>query len=317
MRVGVCGLGLIGGSVVQGLADTVHEVFAFDPDPAVLASAERWAVPVASAEDLRDCDLVVAAVPFDRLDEVLSLFTEDVFSGIVTDTGSVKEAPLRTMRGRARYVGSHPMAGKEVAGWDSAEPGLFRDRPWVVGLEEDTPLDDWEAVARVAVDLGARVVPVDAAAHDAAVARVSHVEHLLAAAVMHLVKDDPLALSLGAGSFRDATRVAASSPQLFDGMVRGNMKHLSGALGGVANGLGSIAGMLFDDMTAYTGRLTGWFTEAHEARSAWPPEPGEGERMDLSFEALRELGIQGGWVEAIEGKKVAAVRRPRIKSTYE
>ncbi len=186
-----------------------------------------------------DADVVVVAVPFPAFGSVIDDIANGGFSGLITDVTSVKGPTRAVMADRWRrsgqalagYVGGHPMAGREVSGFAGADPTLFRGRAWALAIEPDeTPLSDWLTVARLTTGLGARVVPVTADEHDLAVAAVSHVPHLLATALMRAVADNPLALALGAGSFHDATRVAASSPSLTSAMCGANHEAVAAAL---------------------------------------------------------------------------------------
>ena len=136
----------------------------------------------------------------------------------------------------AGYVGGHPMAGKETAGFAATDPALFPGCAWVLCLDEETSLDDWLTMARLVTSLGARVVPTTAEDHDRVVAAVSHVPHLLAVALASAI-GDPLAGTLAAGSFRDGTRVAGSSPELIASMCGGNAGPVLDALDAVLDRL--------------------------------------------------------------------------------
>jgi prephenate dehydrogenase len=130
-----------------------------------------------------------------------------------------------------RFVGGHPMCGTERSGHAAADPELFRGARWALCLEPDTDLRRWLRVAEIALAVGAEVVPVTAAEHDDAVAAISAVPHLLAAALAAAAgQAGPLALSLAAGSFRDGTRVIASDPSFVSALVTGNAGPTAAAL---------------------------------------------------------------------------------------
>lgn len=310
MRVAVLGLGLIGGSVALALAEAGHDVLGFDTDPATREAAAAHFPVTADPVELQATDLAVVAAPYRHLAAVA---TETLrgYPGLVTDVSSVKAEPARLFA-QHRFVGGHPMAGKETAGFASAEPGLFQGRKWVLCLEADTELGDWTALAGLWTSIGAHVVPATAADHDRAAARISHLEHLVAAALVR-VADEPLSRTLAAGSFRDGTRVAASPTALFTGMVAGNRAELMAAL----EDLGTELDSAWQDLDAYTDRpnpISEWFDGARASRATWPPEPDAAQRIPLTKAALVELGAAGGWVEAVESE-VALARRPRVKST--
>lgn len=318
MRVAVLGLGLIGGSVALALAEkfdgTSHTVLGYDPDPATReAAAERFPA-TADPADLLDADIAVVAAPYRHLAAVAAeILPADRYSGLVTDVASVKLTVSRMFTRHSRYVGGHPMAGKETAGFAAAEPGLFAGCKWVLCLDDDTSLRDWTALARLWTALGAVIVPTTAAAHDAAVARISHIEHLVAAALTRNAAD-PLTRTLGAGSFRDGTRVAASAPELIEGMVEGNRLSVYEALAGFDRELDAARIVISRSASGDGALFRNWLERAHDLRATWPPEPGAAEWIPLTKAALVELGEAGGWVEALEDE-VALARRPRVKST--
>lgn len=313
MRVAVLGLGLIGGSVALALTEAGHEVIGHDASERTREAAGRRFAVAADPAALLEADLAVLAVPMGAMAGCASDFSPRRFGGIVTDVASVKGGIRAAFAGHRRFVGGHPMAGKATAGFDQAEAGLFRGCKWALCLEEDTPLEDWAAVARLWLSVGAHVVPTTHLAHDRAVARVSHVEHLVAAALT-LAADDPLSRTLAAGSFRDATRVAASPVRLTGGMVAHNREGLRAALEALGRELDS-ARHLVDRHSREPARTEQWLDRARALREAWPPEPGDPERVELTRESLLALGEAGGWIESMGDFTVATARRPRVKST--
>jgi prephenate dehydrogenase len=218
--VGVVGLGQLGGSLAAALAAAGRDVAGWDVDPAARDAAAARGVRI--TRELRG--VVVLAVPLPAMHSALDGLTVDP-DATVTDLGSVKTPVLTALEPvfGGRFVGGHPMCGTERSGHAAVDPGLFTGARWALCLEPDTELPRWLRVAEVALAVGAEVVPVTAAEHDDAVAAVSHVSHLLAAALAAGAADaGPLALSLAAGSFRDGTRVAGSDPALVTAMVETN-----------------------------------------------------------------------------------------------
>jgi prephenate dehydrogenase len=314
--VAVIGLGLIGGSLLQALAARGHRVVGFDADPATRANARtasaravagtRWQVAGTIRDAIGDADLVVLAVPLTALPVVLREMTG--YSGLVTDVTSVK-GPVRNLTGDFTFVGGHPMAGKETSGFRSADPALFAGCAWVLCLEPDrTSLPHWLALAELFTGLGARVVPTTADEHDRAVAAVSHVPHLLAAALATAVADDPLAAALAAGSFRDGTRVAGSRPELVAAMCGGNAAAVPPALDDVLKTVDDLrAALAAPDPVAALRPL---LAHAAAARTAWPPVPGERATLPAQPDVLRRLGRVGGWVTEVDRQRreVVAMR---------
>jgi prephenate dehydrogenase len=229
--VAVVGLGQLGGSLAAALVDAGRAVSGWDVDPAAREAAEARGVAI--TREL--VGVVVLAVPLPAMSSALHGLTLDADS-TVTDLGSVKQPVLDTV-GAAhgeRFVGGHPMCGTERSGHTAVDPGLFVGARWALCIEPGTDLRRWLRVAEIALAVGAEVVPTTAAEHDAAVAAVSHVPHLLAAALAAAAGDaGPLARVLAAGSFRDGTRVAGSDPAFVTAMVEGNAGPTAAALGRV------------------------------------------------------------------------------------
>ncbi|HEX6352061.1 prephenate dehydrogenase [Actinophytocola sp.] len=301
----VIGLGLIGGSVLRAAARAGWDVFGAsdatvaDPrvEPSVAAALERAA---------REDALVVLAVPLPAVDEVLRLVATHAPDCLLTDVVSVKEPVADAVSRRlpnARYAGGHPMAGRSASGWDAGSADLFDGAAWVVTTEEETSPKAWRAAVELALACGAQVVPTTAREHDAAVARISHLPHLLAAVLAATGADGgSLALSLAAGSFTDGTRVMGTRPELVLAMCEGNRGPLLDAVDDALGRLGAARGSL-----ASTGGLAATVRAGHEARQAWADlRDADHEEIPIdltdpeAFETLRDLGTAGGRVLRLE-----------------
>jgi prephenate dehydrogenase len=210
--------------------------------------------------------------------------------------------------GPVRYVGGHPMAGTEKSGFAAADPKLFNDAVWVLCLEEETDLPGWLELAALVSSIGARVLPTTSRAHDAAVARISHLPHLLAAALAQ-VADEPLARSLAAGSFRDGTRVAGTRPELSTAMCQGNRDALRLALAETVRKL-TAAGEALD-----RDDLEPFFRAGYDLRSSWPVTDTEPVTLDPKSATLRTellaLGRGGGWLTSVSNDSLEG-RRPQF-----
>ena len=234
------GVGLIGGSVAWGAKrrGMAAQIVGADRDPASLRHALDAGMidAVADAADaVQDADLVVLAVPVGALaglaDELAPRLDPRT---VVTDVGSVKRSVVERVGGIIpRFVGGHPMAGGEQSGAAAASPDLFEGATCLLTPTERTDPTALEAVERLWHGLGATVVRLDAAVHDEIVAAVSHLPHLAAYALVNTVAGaDPngRALSFAAGGFRDMTRIAASSPELWRDICLMNRAPLLDAL---------------------------------------------------------------------------------------
>jgi prephenate dehydrogenase len=224
----VVGLGQLGGSLAAALAGAGRPVSGWDVDPAARDAAEDRGVRI--SQELTG--VVVLAVPLPVMGRALDGLRIDP-GATVTDLGSVKVPVLAELGAGLgdRFVGGHPMCGTERSGHAAVDPGLFTGARWALCLEPGTDLRRWLRVAEIALAVGAEVVPVTAAEHDDAVAAVSAVPHLLAAALAAAAgQAGPLALSLAAGSFRDGTRVIGSDPAFVTALVEGNAGPTAAAL---------------------------------------------------------------------------------------
>jgi prephenate dehydrogenase len=177
--------------------------------------------------------LIVLAVPMPALPSMLAHISELAPKCPLTDVTSVKTAVLDEVAAaglQERFVGGHPMTGTENSGWTAGHASLFTAAPWVVSVDDDVDPVVWSMVMTLALDCGAVVVPARSDEHDAAAAAISHLPHLLAEALAMTAAEVPLAFALAAGSFRDATRVAGSPPDLVRAMCEANSAQLLPAL---------------------------------------------------------------------------------------
>ncbi len=285
------------------------------PVDSVAATAEGYRMyPLAEALRLaRERDaLVVLAVPLPAVDEVLRHVAEHAPGARLSDVVSVK-APVveavRKLTPGVRYVGGHPMAGTSSSGWASATSTLFKGAAWVVSTEPGLDMQVWQDVAALALACGAHVVPAAPDEHDAAVARISHLPHILAAVLATVgAAGGPLAMALAAGSFGDGTRVAGSRPELVRAMCEGNRDALLPALDEALGRLGAARGAF-----ASTGSLTATITEGNSGRLTFEQSratPRVPVHIDLTathaVDALQGIGARGGRILGLEGTVVTA-----------
>ncbi len=229
-KVAVIGVGLIGGSFALALrrAGVAAAVIGFDRDAQALERAAALGVidgaAQSASEAARGADLVVVAVPVRSIgpmlhDVALAMDAESV----VTDVGSTKTEVVKTARHELRekfprFVPAHPIAGRETSGVESASADLFKGARIVLAPEADTAPDALELVRSCWEAVGGRVATVSAEEHDRIFAAVSHLPHLLSfALVSEIAARDNASELLGfaAGGFRDFTRIAASSPEMW------------------------------------------------------------------------------------------------------
>jgi prephenate dehydrogenase len=224
------GVGLIGGSLALAMrrSGAVTRVVGFDRDRTALEQGAALGVIDTAAqsvsEAVKGADLVVVAVPVRAIGPVLhdvALSLEP--HAVVTDVGSTKADVVRVAREElrerfARFVPGHPIAGREVSGVEAALPELFRGARVVLTPVAETSADAVETVRIAWESVGAKVVTADALDHDRIFAAVSHLPHILAFALVSEIAARGNAqelLGFAAGGFRDFTRIAASSPEMW------------------------------------------------------------------------------------------------------
>jgi prephenate dehydrogenase len=227
----IVGAGLLGTSLGLALRRRDVGVLLSDRKPDHLRTALGLGAGQAYAG--QPVGLVVVAVPPDHVGTEIARALAET-DAVVTDVGSVKTAPLLALDGVAgieRYAGGHPMAGSERTGPLAATPTMFDGRPWAVTPHLGSTGTATAAVEELARLAGASVVRLSPEEHDAAVARTSHLPHLLAVLVAGRLADAPPDhLALSGQGVRDVTRVAGGDPALWQQIVTGNAAAVAGLL---------------------------------------------------------------------------------------
>ncbi|MHB1340317.1 MAG: prephenate dehydrogenase/arogenate dehydrogenase family protein [Coriobacteriia bacterium] len=285
----VVGLGLIGGSIAaaaHALPDAPI-VYGVDTDSTTLAYAiETRAVDAAAQPDEAiasgwlapgTVDLVVLATPARAVGTWLEHLAHAGYAGIVTDVSSTKRGVMAAAKRHAgdafSFVGGHPMAGSERSGIQAATPELFRGAYYVLTPTDDTDADAFRQVHEFVTALGARAISVPAEAHDEAVALISHVPHVTAAALVALASarsgGGQDALRLAAGGFKDMTRVAAGSPELWTGICLDNAEPLVSGLAELSRVLEEFA---ISVREGNAEAIQSWFAGAADVRRSLPAQ---------------------------------------------
>lgn len=229
-RMAVVGLGLIGGSLALAARQQrlVGEVVGIDRDPAHLRAARARRLTDGGTEDLsegvRDADLVVLAVPVASVVPAAREAAPHLRPGaVLTDVGSVKGPIVRGIEALAprawAFVGGHPVAGTERSGPGAARPDLFRGARCVLTPTARTDPGALERVMALWKGVGATVTTMEPEQHDAVLAAVSHLPHMVAyalvGALLALREDGGPLLEFSAGGLRDFTRIAMSHPVMW------------------------------------------------------------------------------------------------------
>ncbi len=227
-KIGIIGLGLIGGSLAKAFRNLsrIERILVADAnrEAADLAVADGCADQVVDMESpgfvqaFGGCDALFICIPPHVACEMVPRF-KGADIGIVTDVTSVKMPIMAAAEGMGNFIGGHPMAGSEGSGFGSADTHLFSKSTYVMCVPENSLLldDDIEAYQQLVLSIGAKPVLMDPMAHDCRVAVISHLPHVAAFALSAIVEEshDAEMRSLIGGGFRDTTRIAASSPPLW------------------------------------------------------------------------------------------------------
>ena len=283
-RVLVSGAGLIGTSIALGLKTHGYEVLLNDID----STAELNAVNLSGGTLLTDQipDLVIVATPPAATAKVVASMLERFPAALVTDVASVKGsifAALSSLKPdqRARFVGGHPMAGREVSGAVGAQGNLFVDRPWVLIRNEQTSDDTFSAVESVVSELGAIPVERTVSEHDRAVALISHTPQVVASVLAsELIGANDEQVELAGQGIRDTIRIAGSDPALWSDILRENAEHVAQRVRSVAAGLESFAeALLHGDESVISSKLS----QGNQGRDRLPGKHGSGSKSHSSL----------------------------------
>lgn len=240
-KVAIIGVGLIGGSLAivlrrKGIADSIVGI---GRGVANLDAAKRLGVVDAVTQDIgtgvKDADLVVVAVPVLKIGETVRKAAPNLKKGcILTDVGSVKQSVIEELDPLippgVHFVPGHPIAGTENSGVEAALPGLFTGRTCILTPVEKTDRKAVETVKAVWQEAGSKVIIMDAALHDSVLAAVSHLPHMIAYTLVNTIADMkdkiPEILDYSAGGFRDFTRIASSSPEMWSDICAMNKESI-------------------------------------------------------------------------------------------
>jgi prephenate dehydrogenase len=239
-RVGIVGVGLVGGSLAfairRAFPDTI--VVGVDRDDVTLVARQLGALHQAASQVsvLADADLVVLAAPVRQNIQMLSELGR-VCRGpaIVTDVGSTKRATVEAARqlpAALTFIGGHPLAGAARGGFDASRVDLFERRPWLLTPDTNTPPEALRRLTALITALGAVCSHVDPVTHDRVLAYTSHLPQLAASALMHVVGGavGEAGLKLSGTGLADTTRVAASPAAIWSDICATNADELIPAL---------------------------------------------------------------------------------------
>jgi prephenate dehydrogenase len=272
-RLAIVGVGLLGGSLAKAVRAhaLAREIVGIGRDRGRMQAALRdGALDRATtdvAEGVAGADRIVLAAPVLTNETLLARVWQAAPPGaVVTDVGSTKRgivaAAERLAAGRREvyFVGSHPMAGSERAGYAVARVDLYQGATVVLTPTEATDAGAAKSIGELWSALGARVVVLDPATHDRAVAAISHLPHVAAWALVDaVVAFEPDALQIAARGFKDTTRIAASDPDVWREILVDNREALRASLRAFRQALDDLEALVVsgdgDALTAYLARI--------------------------------------------------------------
>lgn len=278
MNVHIVGTGLLGTSLGLSLSRHGYRVTLEDLSPtAVQLAADMGA---GEADHPKDPDVVVIATPPDVVAHVIVDALRTWPNATITDVASVKTAILDAVKQHTRdreldrYIGSHPMAGREKSGAIAARADLFMGRPWVVCSDEDTPQERLEQVVTIARAVGASVMHLDPLFHDSSVARVSHAPQVVASIMAAQLIDMPSeGVALAGQGLRDTTRIADSDPGLWTQILAGNAAEVAAVLRDIRSDLDRVIDAL-DVRPGSLRTIAGSIAAGNDGRARIPGKHG-------------------------------------------
>lgn len=276
-KVCIIGLGLIGGSLARALKSNLeYTVSACDTDPDTVEYALKHNIVNTCSKNLDIAagnDIVIVCVPAGKASETINrVFELTGRAALITDVTSVKSALTDTINKNCRFVGGHPMAGKESGGIRQSTATLLKHAYYVISPSENTDAKDIEAVKAIALAAGSVPVILDGGRHDACVSAISHLPHAAAFSMCLAALDgDGAAESefetkskLAAGSFKDVTRIASGDVQFWADIMLLNKNCLTADINRFKNALDKISDCL---KTGDNESLVKLLTQAKKLRS--------------------------------------------------
>ncbi|QDW74597.1 prephenate dehydrogenase [Lachnospiraceae bacterium KGMB03038] len=257
-KIGFIGLGLIGGSIAKAIRQYYpdSEIVAFDKNKEALALATQESVidvAVASIDDnFRNCDYLFLCTPVAcncAYLKQLGAYMHD--NCILTDVGSVKTDIHREAKRlglEPYFIGGHPMAGSEKSGYMNAKAMLIENAYYVLTPSEEISQEKVDRYIRFAENLRAIPVIMEPEQHDYVTGAISHLPHLIAASLVNFVKDhdtrNEMMKNLAAGGFKDITRIASSSPSMWQHICMKNRENISQILGSYIDSLSQVKNLI-------------------------------------------------------------------------
>ncbi|MGL5437381.1 MAG: prephenate dehydrogenase/arogenate dehydrogenase family protein [Lachnospiraceae bacterium] len=322
--LGFIGFGLIGGSIAKGIKRRYPgvKIMAYMRTRVKLEEARADGIVDIILDEvgpkLLECDLIFLCTPVEFNAQYLAAVRPFLKPGaILTDVGSTKtniHQMVQSLDMNDCFIGGHPMAGSEKSGYEHATDHLLENAYYIITPEQQSAQTEIDRIVAVAEAIGSIPIVLDYQEHDRIVAAISHLPHLIASSLVNLVKecDSPQAFmkQLAAGGFKDITRIASSSPEMWEQICMANtgniIEMLESYIGSLLNIItslkdhdGSAIYGLFDSSRIYrnsiTDRLNGPLTQKYYFTVDVVDEPGAISTLAVILSArgisIRNIGI--------------------------
>lgn len=277
---GFIGLGLIGGSIAKAIKQKypAAHIVAYDTNETMLTDALANGIANEITSEIgsafSSCDIIFLCAPVSINNENLARLKPFLQNDtLVTDVGSVKTPIHDTVVSlglEAQFIGGHPMAGSEKSGFGNANPLILENAYYILTPESAVAPAMLEAYQSLVKELGAIPLVLNCKEHDYVTAAVSHVPHLIAAALVNLVHDhdtpECVMKMVAAGGFKDITRIASSSPAMWEAICMSNTEHITNLMDAYIRDLQDINDALKRKQEGYTYKL---FEESKEYRDSF------------------------------------------------
>ena len=277
MRVAIIGLGLIGGSMGLALKATGAEVAGYARRPEIASLAmERGAADRCGSDlpaTIKGAEIIVIATPVLTVKDVLVDIAKYLHKGvIVTDVASTKVDVMnwagQYLPAKTCFIGGHPMAGKEVPGLAASDANLFHGCTYCLVPDKNFNAESRKKMEDMVKLMGARPFYIEAQEHDALVAVVSHLPHLVSVALVATTVNDPRwsnMAKLASSGYRDTTRLASGDPRMSRDICLTNKKPILEAIENYINSLNELRRLI----SAGDEKIEDHFIRAREAREGW------------------------------------------------
>lgn len=269
-KFGFIGLGLIGGSILKALkkcypdCTTVAASRSLAPLQEALADKNLDTITTSiDKENFGDCDYIFLCTPVKTISIYLEMLAPIINeSCIITDVGSVKGCIHETVEKlnlEKNFIGGHPMAGSEKTGYANSSSTLLKNAFYAITPTSLTKKESLEEYADIVKNIGAIPIITDYTTHDYSVAGISHLPHIIASTLVNLIKasdnDEKLMKQLAAGGFKDITRIASSSPEMWEQICLSNSTAILSLLNDYINSLTDVKNALENMTEGYVYKM--------------------------------------------------------------